>query len=53
MRCGAIVAKCYQAGAVPFVGVSITLGTHLGLSAVFTVLSLVRSYTLRRLFNRA
>ena len=35
----------------PLAGVQIPLSTHLGLSAVFTVLSLVRSYTLRRLFN--
>ncbi len=36
----------------PFVGITVPVSTHLGLSAVFTVLSLVRSYVLRRVFNQ-
>jgi len=35
----------------PLAGVQIPISTHLGLSAVFTVLSLARSYLLRRAFN--
>ncbi len=36
----------------PLAGITVPVSTHLGLSAVFTVLSLVRSYVLRRVFNQ-
>ena len=35
----------------PLAGITVPLGTHLGLCAMFTVLSLARSYLLRRVFN--
>ncbi len=33
-------------------GLSVSLGQNLWIGAVFTVVSLVRSYVVRRLFNR-
>ncbi len=35
----------------PLFGLSVSLGENLGIGAVFTVVSLVRSFTLRRAFN--
>ena len=37
----------------PLMGIQTTSGQNLAIGAVFTVVSLVRSYALRRLFNRA
>lgn len=36
----------------PFFGIHITLGENLLMGAFFTVVSLARSYVLRRVFNR-
>lgn len=36
----------------PMFGIEITFGEHLYITAFFTVISLVRSYLLRRWFNR-
>ncbi len=36
----------------PLFGIEIAAGSHLALSGIFTVVSLVRSYALRRLFER-
>ena len=35
----------------PLFGLSVSLGENLGIGAVFTVVSLVRSFVLRRIFN--
>ena len=35
----------------PLFGLSVSLGENLGIGAVFTVVSLVRSFVLRRVFN--
>ena len=36
----------------PLFGLSVSLGENLSIGAVFTVVSLVRSFALRRIFNR-
>ena len=36
----------------PIFGLNVPLSTNLAMGALFTVVSLVRSYCLRRLFNR-
>ena len=36
----------------PLFGLRVSLGDNLGIGAVFTVVSLVRSFALRRIFNR-
>lgn len=35
----------------PLVGLSVSLGTNLKISAIFTVISVARSYSVRRFFN--
>ena len=35
----------------PLFGLRVSLGENLGIGAVFTVVSLVRSFALRRIFN--
>lgn len=35
----------------PLLGVELDLGTNVLIGSIFTVISIVRSYTLRRLFN--
>ena len=37
----------------PLVGLRVSLGENLGIGAVFTVVSLIRSFALRRIFNAA
>ena len=36
----------------PLFGLRVSLGENLGIGAVFTVVSLIRSFALRRIFNR-
>lgn len=36
----------------PLFGLSVSLGENLSIGAIFTVVSLVRSFALRRIFNR-
>lgn len=45
------VAVLVQIGLFPLFGMAVTLGDNLIIGGVFTVVSLVRSYTLRRAFN--
>ena len=47
-----IVALCSQALVVPVMGLSITVAQHLGIGAVFTAVSLVKNYLVRRVFER-
>ena len=49
---GYLVALALTATVLPAFGYNVTTGDALGISLVFTVASLVRSYALRRLFNR-
>lgn len=46
------VAVATQAVIFPWFGLSATLKQNLAMGAVFTVVSLVRSYVLRRIFAR-
>lgn len=46
------IAVTTQALVFPLFGLHASAGQHLAIGAIFTVVSLVRSYTLRRLFNR-
>lgn len=45
------VAVSAQAVIFPMFGVHVSTSDHLAIGAMFTVVSLVRSYALRRLFN--
>ena len=46
------VALASQLMVFPLFGIHIPLSTNLGIGAIFTVISLVRSYVIRRWFNR-
>lgn len=46
------VAFTAQLVVFPLFGIVVPLSTNFAISAVFTVVSLVRSYALRRLFER-
>lgn len=46
------VALVAQVVVFPWFGIYVSLSTNLQISVVFTVISLVRSYVLRRWFNR-
>lgn len=48
---GYLVAAAATAVVLPAFGYRVTAGDALGISAVFTGVSLVRSYALRRAFN--
>jgi hypothetical protein len=45
------IAVLTQMAVFPLFGVSATIGQNLAIGAVFTAISLVRSYALRRLFE--
>jgi len=49
---GWIVAMITQVLTFPFVGLQASLTQHFSLSAVFVAVSFIRSYALRRLFDR-
>lgn len=49
---GYVVAVATQAVAFPMFGVDVPASSHLGIGAIFVAVSLVRSYVLRRIFNR-
>lgn len=46
------VAVATQAAVFPLFGIHATAADHLAIGAIFTVVSLARSYLLRRIFNR-
>lgn len=46
------VAVLAQLAVFPFFGLRTSFNENLIIGAIFTVISLVRSFTLRRLFNR-
>lgn len=45
------VAVLTQAVVFPLFGLRASVGEHFGIAAIFTAISLVRSYAVRRLFN--
>lgn len=49
---GFVVAFVSQVVVFPLVGVQASIKQNLSIGAAFTLISLVRSYALRRLFNR-
>lgn len=49
---GYLVAIITQMVVFPWFGLSAPLSVHLAIGAVFTVVSIARSYILRRIFNR-
>lgn len=49
---GYLLAIATQAAVFPLFDLHATPGQHLAIGAIFTVVSLVRSYALRRVFNR-
>lgn len=46
------IAVLTQRAVFPLFGISTTLSTDLAIGAVFTVVSIVRSYLMRRMFER-
>ena len=46
------VALATQIVVFPIFGLHATIGDQLGIAAIFTVVSIARSYMVRRLFNR-
>ena len=46
------VAIATQAAVFPLFGLHASAGQHLAIGAIFTAVSLVRTYALRRVFNR-
>ncbi len=49
---GYLVAVLSQIAIFPMFGIAVSLGDNLAIGAWFTVISLVRSYAIRRIFNR-
>lgn len=49
---GYVVAIGAQIVIFPLFGIHASTGEHLAIGGLFTIVSLVRSYALRRLFNR-
>jgi len=49
---GAIVALISQIIVFPFYGIEVSLNTNLAIMSWFTVISVVRSYVVRRWFNK-
>lgn len=49
---GYLVAVAAQVAVFPLFGIYIPASSHFGIAALFTAVSLARSYALRRLFNR-
>lgn len=49
---GYTVAIAAQLAIFPVFGIRISIGDNLAIGAFFTVVSIVRSYCVRRLFNR-
>ena len=49
---GYTLAIATQAAVFPMFGLHASAGQHMAIGAIFTVVSLVRSYALRRAFNR-
>lgn len=49
---GYLVALASQIVILPLYGISLTLADNLGIGAWFTLISIVRSYAVRRWFNR-
>lgn len=45
------VAVAAQAAIFPLFGINVSGADHLGIAGLFTIVSLVRSYCLRRVFN--
>ena len=48
---GWLVAFIFQLVVFPLVNIHVDLATNFEISVYFTIISLIRSYTLRRLFN--
>ena len=49
---GLALAVLTQMGLFPVLGIALSFGRHVELAGVFTLVSLVRSYLVRRLFER-
>ena len=49
---GFLVAVLTQRAVFPLLGIETALSTDLAIGAVFTAVSIVRSYAMRRLFER-
>lgn len=49
---GYVIAILAQMAIFPLFGIRLLLGDNMAIGAIFTIVSLVRSYALRRAFNR-
>jgi len=52
MTSGYVIGVLSQIAVFPVLGVSVTMGENLILGVYFTIVSIVRSYVVRRWFNR-
>lgn len=48
---GFVVALIFQFALFPLLGIHVSMGTQLELVTYFTIISVIRSYVLRRWFN--
>lgn len=48
---GYVVAVCAQAAIYPHFGIDANIKQHAAIAALFTVVSLIRGYAVRRFFN--
>lgn len=46
------VAFTTQVAVFPFFGIEVPTSSHISLTVIFTVISILRGYAIRRLFNR-
>lgn len=49
---GFIVSMAITATVFPLYGIPVTVGHNFQITAIFTIASVIRSYAVRRLFNR-
>ena len=50
--CGYIISVIANLLVLPLFGLNVTLGDSISIGIIFTVISIVRSYIFRRIFNR-
>lgn len=49
---GFIISVVVSIFVFPLMGIPVTFGENLGITLIFTVISLIRSFAMRRIFNK-
>jgi len=49
---GFIISVIVSVFLFPMMGIPVTFGENLGITLIFTVISLIRSFVMRRIFNK-